>query len=126
MKKSYLIWPTAFITGLYRTFVLECCWNWFAVPFLGVPGISYWGMFGINLLITLFFPSKNEANEYRWEILTATVETCVPEDRKEDLKNQLEAKYNDTSSRIIKMIFSELIGNTFVLVLGWCVAVFLL
>lgn len=127
MKGSYLLWPTAFVTGFYRAFVLQCCWNGFAIPFLELPSISYWGMFGINLLVSLFFSSsKNEINDYRWETLTTIIETCVPEDRKNELKNQLEAKQLDTPYRAINMIFSELIGNTFVLMLGWCVAVIFL
>jgi hypothetical protein len=54
MKKVMLFWLIGSVVALYRTFVIENLWNWFAASALHIPEISFWGMYGLVLLIGVF------------------------------------------------------------------------
>jgi hypothetical protein len=43
-------WIYSVAISFYVAFFLQNLWNWFAVPSLRVAALSYWQMFGLNLL----------------------------------------------------------------------------
>jgi hypothetical protein len=38
-------------------------WNWFAVPYLHLPPIPIWAMFGLSVFISTFVPTKSKLKD---------------------------------------------------------------
>lgn len=106
--------------GLYTAFVAECFWNWFAVPALHLPEISFLQWLGLWWLIGLFVrPSSSSENDKRWTLSMSVLELCVPEGKQAALKELLEANPILTFLEAFSMIFGQVVGNTITLVLGF-------
>ena len=121
--KKITFWISAFITGLYSTFVAQCFWNWFAVPVLLVSPISFWEMMGIILLINLFTEKDDSIEKHHWESVYKLLDACVPKSKKKDIEEFLneknENKWVDAGFKILEKFLS----NTVILIIGFVVYV---
>jgi hypothetical protein len=53
-KKGALFFGLSLIIHLYTTLVLTILWNWFVVPAFHVSDISFWLMYGLVLIVSMF------------------------------------------------------------------------
>jgi hypothetical protein len=121
------------IVGLYTTFLIENLWNWFATSAFHVPEMSFWGMYGLVLLVGLFTTEvpRSVYDDPQWKGMLIILEACVPDDKREmvtdELKDQIEnTMWTDVVVQSFSTSVGKLVGNTFVLVLGWAVHTFLI
>jgi hypothetical protein len=86
----FLMWP---LSGLYTAFVLKNLWNWFATEALHLPEISFWVMYGLVLIIGMFRANYDDGDieqKNTFKAMAIAVDACVPEDRREWAREQLE------------------------------------
>jgi hypothetical protein len=126
IKKFVEFWIVGSVISLYTTFVIQSLWNWFATSALHVSGISFWGMYGLVLLIGLFANKygQNLGEEQRWKDMLTALDACIPDDKREVVKEQLEELKEGIRVEAGTTAFGTLVGNTFVLALGFVVHVF--
>jgi hypothetical protein len=83
-KKMIATWVIAFFVGLYGTFVGLNLWNWFAVPILHLPSLSYLQLWGLMLLTSTVmrgnFNTSSGSDQGRWATLGTAVEMCIPDE----------------------------------------------
>lgn len=124
-KKMLAGFGVAVGVGFYTTFVIQNLWNWFAVPALHVPEISYWTIYGLLLGARLVF-EKDETFE-KQEIFGRVgmmIEACVPEEKQADLNAQLLAEDEKMGTKILSMVTGQAIGNTITLGIGFAIHLF--
>jgi hypothetical protein len=115
------------LISLYTTFVLKNLWNWFATEALHLPEISFWVMYGLVLIIGMFTSNAGDIEqEYRSKALVTCLDACVPEDKKEWVREQLDNQQRGIWVDIGMKVFWRIIGATFTLVIGGAVHTFLL
>jgi hypothetical protein len=85
IKKSVLFFALSMIVHLYTTLVLTILWNWFVVPAFHVSDVSFWLMYGLVLIVSMFSnPSDQSLDaDRRTKSLMTAIEACIPEDRRE-------------------------------------------
>lgn len=95
LLKGVLLFALSLITAIYTTFILTLLWGWFVAPAFHVARISFWIMYGLVLVASLFrghgLEEKDMEDDRRWELLMTAVKACVPEDRREEV--EAEQKY---------------------------------
>jgi len=106
------------LIGLYTAFVAMCLWNWFVVPMMNLSVIGFFHMLGIVWLIGLFAQESNQ-DDYKWRLLYAVLELCVPSDRRDELSETLHEQKDNIWGYVISTAFGKLIGNTTTLALGF-------
>ena len=128
MKKFMLFWLIGSVVGLYTTFVIESLWNWFATSALHVSEISFWVTYGLVLLIGLFTDNQgqNFAEDQRWKVMLITLDACIPDAKRDDVKAQMEEQaqvgiWVEAGSHV----FGKLVGNSLVLILAFVIHAFL-
>lgn len=122
-KKMVAAWIIALFVGLYSTFVALCLWNWFAVPYLHLPNISYLQLWGLMLLGTALmrgnFTTATSSEQGRWASLGQAVEMCIPDEKQQAWKDY----WDGEPARVLLESFGAIIGslasNTLVLILGF-------
>ncbi len=119
-----VLWIVGLTVSLYKAFVLQNLWNWFAAIAFNVPSASFWVVLGLLWLVQLLTDRPDFPLEPKWKYLFTVLDACVPEDKKEILKEELE-QVGPLWVDAGLMVLGELAQNTFVLVLGWCVHTFL-
>jgi hypothetical protein len=122
MKKTALFMLTGAIVGMYTTFVIQCLWNWFVSPAFHISEVSFWGMYGLVLLIGLFRENygNNFADEQKWKGIAIMLDACIPEPKKDEVGIQMDQLtqvgiWVDAGFHV----FGQIAGNTFTLVLGF-------
>src|SRR5258708_11550020 len=92
LKKTVLFFAAGLLVHLYTTFVLTICWNWFVTAAFHLSEISFWVMYGLVLVVSLFQnpQDKNFGEDQRWKGALIMIDACVPEDRKQYVKDELE------------------------------------
>jgi len=125
-KKMGLVFGVGVIVSFYTTFAVESLWNWFAVRSLSAPQISYWTAYGLVLLIRLL-SDKNDyyKDQEVFGRLGMMIETCVPEEKRAELTEQLLEEDKGLAGRLGGGVIGEAFGVTFTLGLGWAVHTFL-
>lgn len=109
---------------LYSTFVLQQLWNWFLTTTLHVGEISYWAMYGIQLMPRLLTSRSDDRGEtYLWERTSIMLYSCVPEDRRESLKQELDKQDQELWVRLGSSTFSQIAGTSVALAVGWVIHV---
>jgi len=122
MKKYGLVFGTSILGAIFRAFVLMNLWNWFVTTAFHISEISFLQTLGISLVISTFSSDaeKFTRDEKRWEVLMTTLEHCVPEDKKAELKEELK-HYGDTVSEMWGAVGGQFIGNAVVLFFGFII-----
>lgn len=125
-KKMGIAFGIGIVVNFYTTFVVESLWNWFAVPSFNVPQISYWTTYGLVLLIRLLFDKNTVYKEQEiFGRLGMMIDACVPEEKREELTEQLLEEDKGLAGRLGGGVIGEAFGVTFTLALGWAVHTFL-
>ena len=119
MKSSILKW-TSFVTiglgiGLYTAFVLECYWNWFAVPVLHFESVSFLQMLGLLWLVQLLINPASDDDE-KLKKLTSLIVMSIPEEKQAEIAETM--KVDDVMENIFSVI-GKLSQNTVMLGLGY-------
>jgi len=125
-KKLGMVFALGLVVSFYTTFVLENLWNWFAVPALAAPQISYWTAYGFVLLIRLLF--DKDATYKDQEVfgrLGMMIDACVPEEKRAELTEQLLEEDKGLAGRLGGGVLGEAVGVSITLGLGWAVHTFL-
>jgi hypothetical protein len=121
-KKAVITWTTATLVGFYSVFVLMQLWNWFAVPLLHAPEAGYWLIYGMNMLFALLTGNvANPANERRWNSLFIILNACVPEDKMEEVKEEVSAETESIWGDVGMMIGGRVVAASVTLGLGFVV-----
>jgi hypothetical protein len=121
---TFLIGP---LIGLYRTFVLQNLWNWFATEALHLPVISFWVMYGLVLIIGILTADySDKQQEHAFKTFGILLDACVPDDKKEWVREQLDDVQENIWVDVGFMVFGGILDVTVALVLGWAVHAFLL
>ena len=112
-KKFVTTWIVSTSVGFYSVFVLMEMWNWFAVPLLGVSECSYWLMYGVSMLFGLMTGAsdgekENPVDERRWNALFIALDTCVPEHKteevREEVRSETEGIWTDVGIMILRRV----------------------
>ena len=140
MGRIWKAMPWFFIIGvffsLFTAFVLQNLWNWFAVPALHLPEISFWTMYGFTLIIGLFQGYENSerqaqehTNNLRWALANYVLDFSLSDDQRKKTDEFAKEKKNEEEAefwlKIISSAFGKVVGNSFTLVVGWGVHSFL-
>ena len=125
VKKFLLIWAVGGIVGLFTAYVLTVLWGWFVVPAFHVDGVSFWGMYGLTLLIDLLRSDGNDIDaEYRHKIVAVMLDACVPTERREEVSEQLtefsEQMWHEAGWKLV----GRVTHNALALGLGFVVHIF--
>jgi hypothetical protein len=123
-KKFAMTWATSTLVGFYTVFVMMQLWNWFAVPLLHAPEASYWLIYGLSMLVGLVTGAGEQddpAREQRWNILFIILNACVPEQKMEDVKEEVRSETESVWSKIGWMIFGRVLARSLTLGLGFVV-----
>jgi hypothetical protein len=127
LSKGSLMFGVGLLVGAFKAFVLTVMWNWFVSPVFHTSEVSFWEMLGLLWVVQLFVDKTyddNPATKLQWENLFLILDTCVPVERREDLKLQLQEKNEEIWTEIGAKIFGSLAGSAFVLGLGFAVHTF--
>jgi hypothetical protein len=126
VKKAVIFWVIGSIVGLYTTFVLQNIWSWFVTEAFHLSPISYWVMYGLVLIIGMFTSQDPKLEEkLQFKALATGVDACIPEDKQESVKEQLEEHAEQVWWEVGSTIFGKLIGNSITLAIGWAIHTFL-
>ena len=124
LKKFAMTWVVSTLVGFYSVFVLMQVWNWFAIPLLHVQEPSYWLIYGLNMLfglMTAVGEQDNPAFERRWNSLFLILNACVPEQKMEELKEEVPSETEGIWSDVGLMIFGRVVSRSLTLGIGFLV-----
>lgn len=124
-KKWAILWSVSVVVGLYTTFVVQMLWNWFAVGALHASELSYWTMFGLVMLVKTVFRRDDSKDEAEYKRLVMIMDACIPEDKRADVKSEIEAEEKTAPVTLGLMILGQVMDNSLTLGLGWAVHTFL-
>ena len=83
--------------------------NWFAAPMLDVGQASYWNMYGVLLLLSIF--QKHPAPEdERWKKALTLIAFCVPETKKDEANEALETNPFEQWYQLASIYISQAVG----------------
>src|SRR5215469_4322046 len=92
-KKLLWAFPVGIVVSLYTTFIIQNLWNWFAVPALHVPEISFWVIYGLVLLVSLLMEGQKSgdkfATEQKWKVVFHALDACIPSEKQEAVMEQI-------------------------------------
>ena len=125
MIKGALFFALTMIVHLYTTFVLTILWNWFVVPAFHLSDVSFWLMYGLVLIVNMFHNPAVQTfdGDRRTKSLMTAIEACIPEDRKEFVREELESQRKEIWIDMGGMIIGVAVGNTVALGVGFIVHV---
>jgi hypothetical protein len=127
MKKRLPFVLVVFVTGFYTAFVLKNLWNWFVAPAVHTGEISYWMMYGIQLIWDLLSLRKwnNPLKQQKWGSLFVVLDGCLPDEKRAQVEEALKGREETLWADFRRKVYGDLIGQTVALVIGWGVHVFL-
>jgi hypothetical protein len=115
------------VTGFYTTFVLKNLWNWFLAPALHTSEVSYWMMYGIQLIWDVLSVRtwNNPLEQRKWDGLFMVLDGCLPDEKRAQVEEALKGTERTLWADLQRKVFGDLIGQTVALAIGWGVHVFL-
>lgn len=126
MKKILWVWSVGLVVGLYRTFIIESFWNWFVVGTFDARAVSFWGMYALVLLVGIFADRHSQwADEQRWRGALTVLDSCIPEDKREFVHDEIKSQTEGAWLELGINIFSEFVGMTLTLGIGFAIHSFL-
>jgi hypothetical protein len=122
-KNVVAAWVIAFLVGLYSTFVALNLWNWFAVPYLHLPNLSFLQLWGLMMLAGSLvrgnLRTSSRSEEGRWATLGEAIELCIPNEKQQDWKDYWKLEPHRVFFETVGTIIEALASNTLVLILGF-------
>jgi hypothetical protein len=141
-KLLFWTFPIGLVVNLYTTFVIQNLWNWFVVTAFDVPSISFWGLYGLVLVVSVIADgaragekgAEHFANELRWKTLFQCLDRLLPDDRKSEITEEIDEAIKETIEEqkrtmwieMVSAVIARLVGNTFALGIGWFIHLFLI
>ena len=127
MKKRLPFAVVVFAAGFYTTFVLKSLWNWFLAPTLHTAEVSYWMMYGIQLIWDLLSVRKwnDPLEQQKWDGLFMVLDGCLPDEKRAHVEEALQGREETLWADFRRKVLGDLIGQTVALAIGWGVHVFL-
>lgn len=124
--KLSFTFAVSLLVGAFKAFVLMLMWNWFVSPVFHTESISFWQVLGLLWVVQLFVDntSENPAETLRWENLFLVLDACVPEHKREEVREEVKQKNEGIWSQLGVHIFGQLTGYAVTLMLGWLVHTF--
>jgi hypothetical protein len=129
-KKMPLLFVIGIFVSLFDAFVLQSLWNWYAVPYLRLPEITFWATYGLLLLIQVIVRegSNNnevEANKIRWDTIDYVMNLLLSQENIERVKEFLKEKEDAIWVTAGSHVFVRVAGNAVTLGTGWMIHAFL-
>jgi hypothetical protein len=125
---ALLKWSSVVVIGMavgcYTAFVAECYWNWFVVPALHASEVSFLQMLGLIWLLQLVTSRSTAPEDKKWQLLASAIELCVPPEKQEQLADLTKPNSLDLFLQSFSQVFGQLTGNTFMLVAGFVLHMF--
>jgi len=104
----------------YSAFAIKVMWNWFAVPSLRAPSLSYWQVLGLLLILELM-RNAPLVQDNRWDMALTVIDDCAPQ----PIKNSIERYIFNTRIDFYWQLFSGALSLiavwTTILGLGWMI-----
>jgi hypothetical protein len=125
MKKTVALLIVALIGNLYLTFVLQNLWNWFVSEAFHVSQISFWVLYGLVLMVRTFVTEERPEEQRKFRSLEIAIDACIPRDKREFVEKHLQEQKEAVWAEAGIAAFSDFIGNTISLGIGWGVHIFL-
>lgn len=124
VKRFALLWFLSVVISVYRAFVLMMLWNWFVTRAFHVDSVSFLLMLGISWFIELVTrPSEQDAAFYSSNLYPLVL-LCVPENKQEEAREQMEQFQSDIWSQLWTSAGSRVFDITLTLGLGFVVTLF--
>jgi hypothetical protein len=122
--RAYGIWLGL---SLYTNVVVLALWDWFAVPALHVPDVSYWQFYGVTLLLAILFSPPDSGDRHQLTMISMQLEAVLPEDKRLVIQEALQEQQQEKQARnaMVFSLISRISGNTTVLIIGWTIHTFL-
>jgi hypothetical protein len=98
-------------------------WNWFVAPAFHVAEISFWVMFGVNMLFGLLRSNSDIKEESRFKAMVTAIDACVPEEKRKEVDQRLEDLKGQVWIDASLSVFGQVMGDTLTLVIGFIVHV---
>ena len=110
------------VLSLYTAFVLMNLWDWFVAPTFSLSPISFWMMFGLTLVVSVFRNEKWRVTHQERSLrkIEAMVDACVPDGQRESLKEKFK-KFEGPIWVQVMAAFGTLVWNTFALGIGFAI-----
>jgi hypothetical protein len=121
MKKYAIHFVVALLVGVFRAFVLMNLWNWFVTAVFHVSEISFLQVLGLSLVIQVFTGDRISGEKVQWDLLMRTLEHCVPEERREALKEELKEAEEGMGLELGMMILSQFLSLLATLAFGFVI-----
>lgn len=122
IKNVILLYCASMVVGLYTTFVLMELWDWFVIPAFHLGAISFWAMYGLILIVSLFRSARGDIEtEVRENIVDVMLDACVPDDRREEVREKLKELTERIWYDAGWKVFGQIIGNSITLGIGFVV-----
>jgi hypothetical protein len=131
MENLFKNMPLFFVIGIFvsllKAFVVQSFWNWFAVPDLHLPSISFWATYGLLLLVMVVQEesSETENNKVRWDTVDYVMNLCLSRENIELVRNFLKEKEDAIWVTVGWKVFGNVTGIAATFAAGWIVHVFL-
>lgn len=120
LKNFILLYGVSIIVGLYTTFVLVRLWDWFVVPAFHVRSIAFWVMYGLTLFVSAFRSNGDDVEvEQRHKIVVTLLDACVPDDKREQVKGQLQEFAEEIWYQAGSKVFIQIVANSLTLGFGF-------
>jgi hypothetical protein len=103
---------------------LQSLWNWFLATTLNVTRISYWPMFGFNMLLQTVLERDTFSKEERWGRMMTMIDACVPVDKKDQVDEKLKEEHGALLTAGVE-VFGTIVRNSLALLVGWADHAFL-
>jgi hypothetical protein len=120
-KKAVRLWLFSIAVSFYTTFVLQSLWNWFVAPSLHVSEISYWQMFGLNLLVRVVVEKDTLLEDKRWDRALTLLQVCVPGEKRAAIEERIEVENEEVRFQLAAHVGARVVSSTVTLVIGWLV-----
>ena len=113
------------VIHLYTTLVLTILWNWFVVPVFRVSQVSFWLIYGLVLVVNMFQSPSDQTSDAdrRTKSLMTAIEACIPEDRRESVREELESQSKEIWTDLGALMFGRVFGVTVTLGIAFIVHV---
>ena len=124
IRNFILLYGVSIVVGLYTTFVLVVLWDWFVVPAFHLSPISFWVMYGLTLFISVFRSNGGDIEvEQRHKVVATLLDACVPDGKREQVKEQLEEFAEEIWYQAGSKVFIQIIANSLTLGVGFVIHV---
>jgi hypothetical protein len=82
------------------------------VEALNAPPISYWTMYGLNMLVHLVFDKPTVESDEQFKRLTLMLDACIPDEKRTEMNETLRGENESMAARVGGLVFGQALANT--------------